>query len=114
MLFFWATGGVSGFGWWWWCIFFPLRDLGNQAFSHMFVSTFLCFCAWETEVEPSICCRLCLEMGHEGDISMIQYVPSYEPLQLTCRHLPEAPAVPASCCEDNHFIRKGIIASGEH
>lgn len=62
--------------------FFPSTDLGNQAFSCIFVSTFLCVCAWETE--PSICCCLCLEMGHEGDFSLIQYVPSSEPLQLTC------------------------------
>ncbi|XP_042639934.1 carboxyl-terminal PDZ ligand of neuronal nitric oxide synthase protein isoform X3 [Tyto alba] len=47
-------------------------------------STFLCFCAWEIEVEPSICCRLCLETGHEENFSLIHHVPSYEPLQLTC------------------------------
>lgn len=65
-------------------VFLPLSGLGNQALSVIFVSAFLCFCAWETEVELSICCYLCLEMGHGGDLSLICYVPSSEPLQPTC------------------------------
>lgn len=82
LLFFCAAGGGFVFGWW--GVFFPLSGLGNQALSVIFVSAFLCFCAWETEVELSICCCLCLEMGHGGDLSLICYVPSSEPLQPTC------------------------------
>lgn len=123
----WRFGRIAvllGSRWFFWVwvvglvFFFPLRDLGKQAFFFfMFLSTFLRFCAWETEVERSICCCLCLEMGHEGDFSLIQYVPSCEPLQLTC--LPPFPrlralAEPAGCCNDKSFIRKMIIASGEH
>lgn len=70
-----AGGGVD---------FFPLSGLGNQALSLIFVSAFLCFRAWETEVELSICCCLCLEMGHGGDLSLIHDVPASEPLQPTC------------------------------
>lgn len=99
-----VPGGVVFF-------FFPLSGLGNQALSLIFVSAFLCFRAWETEL--SICCCLCLEMGHGGDLGLVPVVPSSEPPQPTCLP-PSRGSRHCQLLQREILCRKATVASGEH
>lgn len=70
--------GFLGFGWASIFYSFPYPEgiLATEHFLRRLSVLFLHFCAWETEKEPSICCWLCLETGHGGDFTGIQYGPA--------------------------------------